>query len=341
MSLVTYLLVIGVGFAAYKSGILDNLFTPGTGGGGGGGSTPPPAGGGGAVPGTLKFASVGDIEHTTEIAQALADSGAQAILINGDFYYSGDPQSWWDTTMAPVHSMNVHATIGNHDSESDAALFGQESFNMSWKDGPVAFISVNTESLDEAFVRGELDKFQADTTVGAIIPFMHKPIRTPQGSHHAAENGQLHDLFTAYSKVRLVLCGHNHQYTRMVEEDGKTYVTVGTGHDDFYPVQADENTEVTDSNTLGILVCDYNNGTISCSFQAVGGGSFTDSFSINVGTPTTTPPIPGTPTNGEETPPADEEEAANYARAMYVRRMQSYYAYHGRRAPKINNPRRR
>lgn len=325
--------LIAGAFVAYQAGLFDKIFGSI---GGGSGSPGGGSGGGGTVAGSLNFAAVGDIEQTTETATNLASSGAQVILINGDFYYTGSPQTWWDNIMAPVHGMNVHATIGNHDSEGDAALFGQSSFDMSWKDGPVAFISVNTESLDEAFVKAELDRYQADPSVGAIIPFMHKPVVTPQGSHHGAENTGLADLFAQYSKVKLVLSGHNHNYSRSKPQTGGIVcVTVGTGGKDGttgYPVQLDSNHEVAFAGTPGILSCNYNNGTVGCSFKANSAGSGdSDSFSIQYGAVTTPtpPPIPGngeeeTVPEGEEEP---EEEASSYARAMSAAIDMAKYQY--------------
>jgi len=318
------ILLIGAAVIAVQSGFLDKIF-------GGGtipppGTTPPPAGGG--APGQLKFASVGDIDHEKATATNVVGSGASVLLLNGDFYYSGDAQSWWDTVMAPVHSMVVHSTIGNHDKESDAAVFGQPSFNMSWKDGPIAFVSVNTESLDEAFVKGELDKYEADTTVGAIIPFMHKPAVAPQGSHHAAENTGLVDLFKQYTKIKLVVSGHNHNYSRSKLMGQQTYVTVGTGGKDGttgYPVQVDANHEVAFAGTPGILVCEYNNGNMTCNFVANGGGGSggdTDSFTIQYAGAVTTPPATTTP------PPAEgSEEESNYTRAYLAAIDAAKYQY--------------
>jgi acid phosphatase type 7 len=269
------LLVLGlILFYVYKKGYIGGGTPPG---GTPPGGTPP----GGVPTGGALFATVGDIDTESATAASLAASGASTWIGLGDYAYSGSIDDWAAEVMAGAASMTWYGAQGNHDSSDYSSAFNGHgrADELTVSLGPVTLICCNTESFDVNFVTNAVEQAQADPNCKLIIPFMHYPIQTPEGSHHGAENSGIHEVFQANSKVKLVLNGHNHNYTRM-DVDGIKYVCVGCGGRDLYPVEADSLTEVARDDFHGIAIA-YDKGTGLQLVCKSNDGETIDDFTVN------------------------------------------------------------
>lgn len=252
-------------YYAYSQGMFGKGTTPPP-----PGTTPPPSGGGTGGPG---FAAVGDVDTNTETAANLAASGKSSVIGLGDYAYSGTGEEWWADQSA-AHGMTWYGAQGNHDGDEYQGIFtgnnGVYEFTVTL--GSIGFICVNTESVDQTFIQNAVEQFQADPAVKMIVPFMHIPIRTPEGEHHGAENTGLHAIFTANPKVKMVLNGHNHNMCVM-EVDGIKYVQCGSGGRDLYPSGQSELVEFQNDSTHGIVVGSETATGVAMEFIENGGGS--------------------------------------------------------------------
>ena len=147
--------------------------------------------------------------------------------------------------------MVFHASVGNHDMQTDHAqgeIDDKARFGMLGPDGYYKFstpdsFAVNGKHLADCFalnseLRGE--KFDAQTkwlaeelaksnAVWKFV-FLHDPLYTVRGKHapavvlRQAIEKSLHD-----NHVQFVLSGHNHFYTRMKPVDGIMQTISGGG----------------------------------------------------------------------------------------------------------------
>ena len=270
--------IIVLALYAYKNGILGGTTPPPAGG------TPPPPGGTPPPTGGAGFVAAGDFEHTPEEATGLAASGKATVIGLGDYAYTGDANQWWTEDMAASNSVQTwYGDQGNHDGDEYSSLFqgNQGNWELTVQLGSVLIVIWNSESPDETFIDNACAQGEGDASVKLIVPCSHIPIRAPQGEHHPPENTGFHNTLLKYTKCKLVLNGHNHNYSRYVA-DGITYVCVGTGGKDAgsgYPVEADELTEVAFAGDMGYLDCTESGTGLSCNFVSLEGGG-SDSFEI-------------------------------------------------------------
>ena len=331
MSPLFIIAIILIGVYAYKQGLFTSFL--------GGGTTPPPGGtpppsGGPLPPGTpFHFSSAGDFRDNGETNLNLAANNPSIVVLLGDYSYNGDPEGWWSGNMDAITGLDVIGAIGNHDDGVGGGFL--ELFNQNqgdefiYKISNVAFVCFNTgecsgQCSDPSTVDSLLAQAEADPEVAHIIPFAHKPIFTPTANDISPDGDPgYHAVFAKYSKVRMVLAGHNHFYARMNAASGTNfiYVTVGNGganpHSDSEEPASDCHYHVSN----GCLHCDVNNETISCNMISNEGATH-DSFTINPGAPPTDGcMIAQTPTGGdaESANDADQASLATVRRVLMAR----------------------
>ena len=230
------------------------------------------------------FSVVGDIDYGDDgrTAQNLVSESPNRIVLLGDYGYDVDANTWWNSTMKAVRDSGIPviATLGNHDQSSAyLKIFGQSSWNFSRTVGNTRFVSINTQSPSLSSAESKVRTGQNDPAIRWVVPIMHKCIVTPQGSHHPPEVSiKFHKMFQKYSKVKLVLQAHNHNYFRSVK-NGITYIVVGSGGRTLYNDANDLWTRVHISNTYGVLKCRTSATGISCRFVD-NGGATRDSFTV-------------------------------------------------------------
>lgn len=271
----------------YHQGYLRNILGPGTGGGSGGGGSGGSGsggngngsgsggngsggGGGGGAGGNGTFVQFGDPDDCA-IAENATSHGAGTIICTGDLSKRGDPQGWYDECTS-LHNVNFYATMGNHDSsgDSDVAPGNGGAWEYTIDLGNVGLVAMNTEGLDEDFVTTAVEQFQADSSKKVIVVFGHQPVQAPEGSHHGSANSSLHSVFTANSKVKMVMNGHNHNMTVMTI-DGIKYVANGSADPEKYPVGDDDRLEYSNDNDTAVTVCKDTGSSLDCSFVENGG----------------------------------------------------------------------
>mgnify|MGYP001600438750 CR=1 FL=1 len=231
------------------------------------------------------FSVVGDIDYGDDgrTAQNLVSESPNRIVLLGDYGYDVDANTWWNSTMKAVRDSGIPviATLGNHDQSSAyLKIFGQSTWNFTRTVGNTRFVSINTQSPSLSSAESKIKSAQNNPDIRWIIPIMHKCIVTPQGSHHPPEVSiNFHKMFQKYSKIKLVLQAHNHNYFRSVK-NGITYIVVGSGGRKFYVDASDLWTKVHIPNTSGVLKCSTNANSISSRFVDNGGATL-DSFTVS------------------------------------------------------------
>ena len=238
-----------------------------------------------AVTDARTFNAVGDIDYGDDgrTSQNLISDNPTRIVLLGDFGYDRSPSVWWDSsTMAPIRSSGIPIIpiIGNHDNSSQyLKIFGLTSWNYTRTLGNVRFVVLPARpSLSS--IESKVKAGQNDPNIRWVIPLMHKCIVTPKGSHHPPEISiNFHKMFMKYSKVKLVLQAHNHNYFRSVK-NGITYMVVGTGGRTPYNDASDLWTKVHLTNVYGVLKCSTTSTNINCRFVD-NSGATRDSFSVS------------------------------------------------------------
>jgi acid phosphatase type 7 len=126
---------------------------------------------------------------------------------------------------------------GNHDYRTNSGAPFREVFNLpgdsgekwySFDWGRVHFVALDTEA-DYATQAAWLDRDLAATELPWKIVYLHRP---PYSSgHHGSDTTLRNKLTPVLQKhgVQLLLAGHDHDYERMVPQNGVAYVVTGGG----------------------------------------------------------------------------------------------------------------
>ena len=255
----------------------------GGGGGGGGGTNPPPNGGGGGggsiPPGVaFRFNVAGDFRSGQDAedtaANLVASPAPDVIFMVGD-YAVGDAsaQEWCDQIMAPVANSGIPiwGCLGNHDNDDflDTNFFENTVWSWSAKYGNIVFIGADTIAENVAATRLRVEAAQADSTVNRIVIFMHESVfkQTGGGTSGSDTTIEFHNMFKLFSKLKLVIAGHSHNYTRFAAYEGIVYVINEDGGQ-----QPDDDT--------GCMKCSVDTiGNITCTMVPNTGGVL-DTFTI-------------------------------------------------------------
>ena len=251
--------------------------------GGGGGTNPPPPppppGGGGTIPPgvAFKFNVAGDFRSGSDAeatAVNLVSDNPDVFFFVGD-YAVGDAteEEWCNEIMAPVKNSGVPiwGCLGNHDNDDFLNVDFFENTGWSWmvKFGNIAFIGADTIEENVSQTQTLINTAQADATVNRIVIFMHESVfkQTGGGTSGSDASFAFHTAFKTSSKLKLVIAGHSHNYTRFAAYEGIVYVINEDGGQ-----QPDENT--------GCMHCAADaTGNITCRMIS-NGGSTLDTFVV-------------------------------------------------------------
>lgn len=200
--------------------------------------------------GTVRFVALGDFgtgdKFQDKVARSLCEHLNKEpfthVVTTGDNVYPfGDPGDFEDKFFDPFECLfdrgvRFHATLGNHDTftgggrpEIDEPAFGMAGPYYSWKLGPISFVMLDSNDVDDEQLAW-LDRAlaRAATAPWTVVVF-HHPVYAA-GLRHGATPG-FEELFVsrfAQSGVDLVLNGHDHVYTRALAS-GVTYLVTGGG----------------------------------------------------------------------------------------------------------------
>ncbi len=172
------------------------------------------------------------------------------MIHTGDIAYDNGTIAEFEDNVFGVYG-NLFRSIpffpapGNHEynSTADAAPFrsvfslpgdtGETWYSYDW--GPIHFVSLDTEA-DYATQIAWLDQDLTLSTKPWTILYLHRP---PYSSgEHGSDTGLRAKLAPVLKNhhVQLVLAGHDHDYERMIPQDGVAYVVTGGGGKGTRPV---------------------------------------------------------------------------------------------------------
>lgn len=260
----------------------------------------------------FSFGTAGDWgsnSDTAATASNIASHQNQIVIGLGDFCYCGSPDSWWNGPLAPINHLMFRGAQGNHDADNTGSseylrLFGQNNWTSSFNYKNVHFVPIDTESNpDAAALDKDLATAKQDPNIKWIVAFYHKPIYTSPTNHEPDEAGIKNIVVPLFDKyhVDLVLQAHNHNYQRsyplkadMVTETrqdsvyqspkGSIYMVVGTGGQDFYPLNGQAPYIQNQFTGIpGFLKVDVSDTSLKGTFFA-NDGTIKDTFAINKST---------------------------------------------------------
>jgi hypothetical protein len=257
----------------------------------------------GADPVVIAAGDIADCASSgDEATAALLDKLSGAVLTLGDNAYDSGTAAEYANCYGPTwgrHKAATHPSPGNHEYASggdgyfayfgDAAGSPEESW-YSFDVGAWHLISLNSNcdaiggcgdgSPEEAWLRGDL----ASHANKCVLAFWHHP-RFSSGPH--GDNVDVRPLWQALydAGADVVLNGHDHDYERFAPQDpsgagdpkGIREFVVGTGGRSHYAVDAPHaNSEVTNSDTFGVLRLTLHASGYDWQFVPEAGKSFAD-----------------------------------------------------------------
>lgn len=250
--------------------------------------------GGGSIPAgqAFKFNIAGDFRagsDATDTANNLVSDTPNVILMLGD-YAVGDAteEEWCNTVMAPVKNSNipVWGCMGNHDNNDylTVGFFENTSWVWSVKYGNIMFVSCDTVAESVSATQALCQAAQNNPAIMRIVPVMHESVFKQAGGGTEGSDTTIayHNMFKTFSKIKLVIAGHSHNWTVFPEYEGIVYVICEDGG------------QAPDADTGAMHCTSDANGTIVCNMIPNGGssiGSFTIPATPSTGGGGTNPPI--------------------------------------------------
>lgn len=197
-------------------------------------------------PDPVRFMAFGDSGGDTSDQHALLDQMFEfpydLILHTGDLAYDDGNLGQYETTVFGVYDqlfsrIPFFPAAGNHDyNTASGAAFrsvfslpgssGEKWYSYDW--GNVHFVALDTEasySEQAAWLEADL----AATEQPWKIVYLHRP---PYSSgEHGSDTSLRTKLAPVFERnhVQLVLAGHDHDYERMIPQNGVNYVVTGGG----------------------------------------------------------------------------------------------------------------
>lgn len=191
-----------------------------------------------------------DYSGWTKLLQTAAETAPEAeiLIIGGDVVDDGDDEAEWqaflDAGGGLFESYTVYTVPGNHttDAEYSAQLFSQPRSDIEGLEanfysidiGSIHFLmldSVVMGTLDEEKVQkisAWLESDLAASDAKFTVAVQHHPITSLNGGYkdeNRAETMRRNYLpIMKQHGLQLVLCGHQHVYSRTVPEDGVTQI---------------------------------------------------------------------------------------------------------------------
>lgn len=232
---------------------------------------------------SFTFNVVGDSRSDdTAAGRCVCGDNPTLVLLTGDFMQGGPASQWQKTYSACSGRLNkIFASRGNHDGSGADYLnifpLNKKSWSSMHKQGPIAFIACDTISDNPAKEEPLFQQAQNDPAIKNIVVIMHEPIFTIGASSDSSRS--YHAMFSKYSKVKLVIAGHNHYYYRLKPINNILYVTNGTGGGaNGASTFASPGTEI---HALGCLKCRVSaGGGINCQWVS-NDGKIGDQFAIS------------------------------------------------------------
>jgi len=194
----------------------------------------------------IRFLAFGDSGGGTTDQLALQEQmytvPYDLMIHTGDVAYDDGTITQYENNVFGVYgdlfrNIPFFPSSGNHDYKTMNGAPFREVFNLpgdsgekwySYDWGRVHFVALDTEA-DYATQAEWLDRDLAETTADWKIVYMHKP---PYSSGQHGSDLALRKLLAPVLKrhrVQLVLSGHDHDYERMIPQDGVAYVVTGGG----------------------------------------------------------------------------------------------------------------
>ena len=193
---------------------------------------------------TIRFLAFGDSGGGTSDQYALQEQmytvPYDLMIHTGDVAYEdGSLQEYEDNVFGVYgdlfRNIPFFPASGNHDYRTMNAAPFREVFNLpgdekwfSYDWGRIHFVALDTEA-DYTTQAEWLEADLAASTAPWKIIYMHKPMYS-SGSH-GSDMGLRNKMAPIMKRhgVQLVLAGHDHNYERMVPQDGVAYVVTGGG----------------------------------------------------------------------------------------------------------------
>jgi acid phosphatase type 7 len=166
----------------------------------------------------------------------------ELILHTGDVAYDDGSLGQYEENVFGVYaelfrSIPFFPAAGNHDYRTQSAAPFRDVFNLpgtsgekwySYDWGRVHFVALDTEA-DYRAQAAWLDEDLAATQLPWKVIYMHRP---PYSSGEHGSDASLRKILAPILKrhgVQLVLAGHDHDYERMLPQDGTAYIVTGGG----------------------------------------------------------------------------------------------------------------
>ncbi len=211
----------------------------------------------------VRFLSFGDSGggggDQFQLQQQMLTVPYDLILHTGDVAYQDGTMAQYQDNVFDVYadmfrSIPFFPAAGNHDYHTQAAAPFRQVFNLpgsagekwySYDWGRVHFVALDTESdykTQMKWLEGDLAASQAPWKV----LYMHRP---PYSSGLHGSDTKLRSLLAPIARrhgVQLVLAGHDHDYERMLPQDGTQYIVTGGGGIGTYSVDSSAFTAFSD-----------------------------------------------------------------------------------------------
>ena len=216
---------------------------------------------------TQAHPATGDYSALTELfSGAVSGAGTpELVLFGGDTINNGwDAHEWqdfWDAATDPLYGLTTAAVAGNHDNHPllaeqfnypDFVPTAQgEGFFYSLNTGLVHFLMLDSNIMgagNERDIEWLRDELRSDASQNAAwrVAVMHHPMWTvmenPRDMRRAETMREYFLPLLEYYDVNLILCGHQHVYSRtlpmsgdfIAEQDGIVQIMVASGGKDTY-----------------------------------------------------------------------------------------------------------
>ena len=195
---------------------------------------------------TIRFLAFGDSGGGGADQYALLDQmytvPYELMIHTGDIAYDDGTIDQFEQNVFGVYAdlfrnIPFFPAAGNHDYHTNQGAPFREVFNLpgdagerwySFDWGRIHFVALDTES-DYATQMAWLDRDLAATTLPWKIIYLHRPPYS--AGYHGSDSGLRSKLAPVLKRhgVQLVLAGHDHDYQRMIPQDGVAYVVTGGG----------------------------------------------------------------------------------------------------------------
>ena len=217
--------------------------------------------------GLIRFAFFGDSGSGSaaqyDVAARILEENPDFILHTGDLIYAkGEdanyPKQFYRPYQKLIASRIFFPSLGNHDYVESGGRAWLDNFYLPGVERFYSFDcgNVHLVALDSNFVDSRsADWLESDLSktdkLWKIVFFHHPPFTNKSGRQDSYKIAHFWlPIFKKY-KVDLVLCGHDHLYTRFRPVDGVHYIVEGLGGKSRYKIKPDSRVAFTDNRDYG------------------------------------------------------------------------------------------